>query len=78
MRYALSHHENKISNDRYQTIVNTANCRLKSYQLLQVTLIKKTEVLMGYFMIYVNGNYVIITNDIGVGNDYLEPPVGDF
>ena len=33
---------------------------------------------MRYFTITVNGTYVIITNDIGTGNDYLEPPVGDF
>jgi len=39
---------------------------------------KATEYLMRSFAILTNGTYVFITDDSGVGNDHLEPTIGDF
>ena len=33
---------------------------------------------MRSFAILTNGTYVFITDDSGVGNDHLEPTIGDF
>jgi hypothetical protein len=39
---------------------------------------KATEYLMRSFAILTNGTYVFITDDSGIGNDHLEPTIGDF
>ncbi|MCB0845041.1 MAG: hypothetical protein KDE26_17455, partial [Bacteroidetes bacterium] len=39
---------------------------------------KETEFLMRFFALATNGTYVFITDDSGIGNDHLEPTVGDF
>lgn len=39
---------------------------------------KATEYLMRSFAILTNGTYVFITDDSGVGNDHLEPTIGEF
>lgn len=39
---------------------------------------KETEFLMRFFAIRTNGTYVFITNHSGIGNDHLEPTVGDY
>ncbi|PIF06391.1 MAG: hypothetical protein CSA36_01790 [Draconibacterium sp.] len=39
---------------------------------------KPTEYLMRSFAILTNGTYVFITDDSGIGNDHLEPTIGDF
>ena len=33
---------------------------------------------MRYFAIATNGTYVFITNDSGIGNDHIEPTVGEY
>ncbi len=37
-----------------------------------------TEFLMRLTAIATNGTYVFITNDSGIGNEHLEPTVGDY
>ena len=39
---------------------------------------KETEFLMRYTAIATNGTYVFITNHSGIGNDHLEPTVGEY
>ncbi|HEY8895198.1 MAG TPA: VWA domain-containing protein, partial [Niastella sp.] len=39
---------------------------------------KLTEYLMRQIAIATNGTYVFITNDSGIGNNHLEPTVGEF
>ena len=39
---------------------------------------KSTEYLMRSFAMLTNGTYVFITDDSGVGNDHLEPTIGEF
>jgi len=39
---------------------------------------KNTEFLMRYMAISTNGTYVFITDDSGIGNDHLEPSVGQY
>lgn len=39
---------------------------------------KATEYLMRSFAILTNGTYVFITDDSGIGNDHLEPTIGEF
>lgn len=39
---------------------------------------KETEFLMRFFAISTNGTYVFITNHSGIGNEHLEPTVGDY
>jgi hypothetical protein len=39
---------------------------------------KETEFLMRSFAIHTNGTYVFITDHSGIGNEHLEPTVGEY
>ncbi|MEM8508542.1 MAG: vWA domain-containing protein [Bacteroidota bacterium] len=39
---------------------------------------KETEFLLRFLSVTTNGTYVFITDDSGIGNDHLEPSVGQF
>ncbi|SCY83782.1 hypothetical protein [Alkaliphilus peptidifermentans] len=39
---------------------------------------KDTEALLRFFSISTGGTYVFLTNHSGIGNDHIEPTVGDY
>lgn len=39
---------------------------------------KSTEFMLRLFSIATNGTYVFITNDSGIGNDHIEPTIGEY
>jgi hypothetical protein len=75
---APPHHESQIISDMHQTIVNAAAQGIKIIPITASGIDKQTEFLMRYFAISTNSTYVFITDDSGIGNDHLEPTVGDF
>ncbi len=68
---------NIISEIRY----NTGQAAKKGIKIIPITasgINKETEFLMRFMSIATNGTYVFITDDSGVGNDHLEPTVGEY
>lgn len=67
-------------------IIGQIHSQIKAYSKKGIKLIpiaasgidKETEFLLRYFAIATNGTYVFITNHSGIGNDHLEPSVGQY
>ncbi|MDR1683254.1 MAG: VWA domain-containing protein [Candidatus Symbiothrix sp.] len=58
-----------------------AQAQEKGIKLIPVTasgIDRETEFLMRFFAVSTNGSYVFITNHSGIGNDHLEPSVGEY
>jgi len=65
--------------DNLHTIINSAS--KKGIKIVPVTaggIDKETEFLMRYISIVTNGTYVFITNHSGIGDEHLEPTVGEY
>lgn len=75
---APPHHENQIIDNIHQTIEMAAKKGIKIIPITASGIDTQTEFLMRYFAISTNGTYVFITNDSGIGNDHLEPTVGEY
>ncbi len=75
---APPHNENQIINDIHQTVEHAAKNGIKIIPIAASGIDKPTEFLMRYLAITTNGTYVFITDDSGIGNDHLEPTVGEF
>ncbi len=61
--------------------INLTKAAEKGIKIIPITasgIDKSTEYLMRSFSILTNGTYVFITDDSGVGNDHLEPTIGEF
>ncbi len=61
--------------------INLIKAAEKGIKIIPITasgIDKTTEYLMRSFAILTNGSYVFITDDSGVGNDHLEPTIGEF
>ncbi|MGJ8683004.1 MAG: vWA domain-containing protein [Nonlabens sp.] len=59
----------------------TATAALKGIKIIPVTasgIDKSTEFLTRSLAQLTNGTYTFITNDSGIGNDHIEPTVGDY
>ena len=66
-----------ISNIEYN-LSHAAEQGIKIVPITASGIDKATEYLMRSFAILTNGTYVFITDDSGVGNDHLEPTIGEF
>ena len=75
---APPHEEAQIIDDLHTSIKKAAQKGIKIIPIVASGINKETEFLMRNFSIATNGTYVFITNDSGVGNDHLEPTVGDY
>lgn len=75
---APPHNENQIINDIHQTVEHAAKNGIRIIPIAASGIDKPTEFLMRYLAIITNGTYVFITDDSGIGNDHLEPTVGEF
>lgn len=75
---APPHYEPQIVSDIHKSV---ALASLKGIKLVPVTasgIDKNTEFLMRYMAIATNGTYVFITNHSGIGNDHIEPSIGEY
>jgi len=75
---APPHYEPQIVNDLKNSIEIAAAKGIKIIPITASGIEKNTEFLMRYFAISTNGTYVFITDDSGIGNDHLEPSVGEY
>lgn len=75
---APPHYEPQIVSDIHNSV---ALASLKGIKLIPVTasgIDKNTEFLMRYMATATNGTYVFITNHSGIGNEHLEPSIGEY
>jgi hypothetical protein len=72
-------HEDDRTMDEYRAL--TLQAAAKGIRVVPVVasgIGKPTEFLMRLTAIATNGSYIFITNDSGIGNDHIEPTIGDF
>jgi hypothetical protein len=75
---APPHYEAQIVDEIQHSIKMAAAKGIKIIPITASGIDKETEFLMRFFSITTNGTYVFITDDSGIGNDHLEPSVGDY
>lgn len=75
---APPHYENDVISALQKHIKSAAEKGIKIIPITASGIDKKTEFLMRYMAISTNGTYVFITNHSGVGNDHIEPSVGEY
>ena len=75
---APPHHEGQIIATVQRSVQEAAKKGVKVIPIVASGIDKETEFLMRYCAMATNGTYVFITNDSGIGNDHLQPTVGDF
>jgi len=75
---APPHHESLVISDLQNSIIAAAQKGIKVIPITASGIDKETEFLMRFFSITTNGTYVFITDHSGIGNDHLEPTVGEY
>lgn len=75
---APPHHDPQVISNIHSTIQTAAKKGIRVIPVTASGIDKSTEFLMRFFAIATNGTYVFITNDSGIGNDHLEPTVGQY
>lgn len=75
---APPHNDMNVINQLQDAITEAAKRGIKIIPITASGIDKETEYLMRSFAIATNGTYVFITNDSGIGNDHLEPSVGEY
>jgi hypothetical protein len=75
---APPHHESQIIEELQSSIRMAAKKGIKVIPITASGIDKDTEFLMRFFSISTNSTYVFITDDSGIGNDHLEPSVGEY
>ncbi|MDR0547028.1 MAG: hypothetical protein LBG77_05535, partial [Dysgonamonadaceae bacterium] len=75
---APPHYEQNVLKSIYNSV---AKAQAKGVRMIPITasgIDKETEFLMRFLAISTNGTYVFITNHSGIGNEHLEPSVGEY
>ncbi len=75
---APPHYDPAVVSSLQNSILEAASKGIKLIPITASGINIETEFLMRFFSILTNGTYVFITDDSGIGNDHLEPTVGDF
>lgn len=75
---APPHYTQEVISSLELNLIKAAEKGIKIIPITASGIDKATEYLMRSFAILTNGTYVFITNDSGVGNDHLEPTIGEF
>jgi hypothetical protein len=75
---APPHYTQEVISSLELNIIKAAEKGIKIIPITASGIDKTTEYLMRSFAILTNGTYVFITDDSGVGNDHLEPTIGEF
>lgn len=75
---APPHHESQIIGELQNSINEASKNGIKVIPITASGIDKETEFLVRFFSISTNSTYVFITDDSGIGNDHLEPSVGEY
>lgn len=75
---APPHYTQEAISSIERNLIKAAEEGIKIIPITASGIDKATEYLMRSFAILTNGTYVFITDDSGVGNDHLEPTIGEF
>lgn len=75
---APPHYTSGVIENIHQTIKTASQKGIKVIPITASGIDKETEFLMRFMAISTNGTYVFITNDSGIGNDHLEPSIGQY
>ncbi len=75
---APPHNDEQTMNQYRALTLRAAEKGIRIVPIVASGIDKPTEFLMRLTAIATNGSYVFITDDSGIGNDHLEPTVGEF
>ena len=75
---APPHYESDVTESIRYSIKGFAEKGIKVVPITASGVNKETEFLMRFFSISTNGTYVFITDHSGIGNDHLEPSIGEY
>lgn len=75
---APPHYTQEVISNLELNLIKAAEKGIKIIPITASGIDKATEYLMRSLAILTNGTYVFITDDSGVGNDHLEPTIGEF
>jgi len=75
---APPHYTQEVISSVESNLIKAAEKGIKIVPITASGIDKATEYLMRSFAILTNGTYIFITDDSGVGNDHLEPTIGEF
>ena len=75
---APPHYEEGVISELQDYIQKAAEQGIKVIPVTASGIDKNTEFLMRFFSMGTNGTYVFITDHSGIGNDHLEPTIGDY
>ncbi len=75
---APPHYTQEVISSLEINLIKAAEEGIKIIPITASGIDKSTEYLMRSFALLTNGTYVFITDDSGVGNDHLEPTIGEF
>ncbi len=75
---APPHHLPHVIESMQGSIIKAASMGIKIIPIAASGIDVSTEFLLRFMAIATNGTYVFITDDSGIGNDHLEPTVGEY
>lgn len=75
---APPHHNQQVISDIQNSIKKAAEKGIKLIPVTASGIDKETEFLMRYFSMATNSTYVFITDHSGIGNDHIEPSIGEY
>lgn len=75
---APPHYDDQVLSEIHQLIKTYSEKGVKLIPVASSGIDKQTEFLLRYFAIATNGTYVFITNHSGIGNEHIEPSVGEY
>lgn len=75
---APPHHREEIKFDIQNSVRLAAQMGVKLIPVTASGIDKNTEFLMRHFSMATNSTYVFITNHSGIGNDHIEPSIGEY
>lgn len=75
---APPHHLPQVITEIHELVAEASKKGVKIIPVTASGIDKETEFLMRYMGIASNGSYVFITNHSGIGNEHLEPTVGEY
>ncbi len=75
---APPHHQANVIGNLQGSIAEAAKKGIKVIPITASGIDKQTEFLMRFFSISTNSTYTFITNHSGIGNDHIEPSIGEF
>lgn len=75
---APPHNTSEVSQEYFELVSRASAKGIKIIPIVASGIDKPTEFLMRHTAILTNGTYVFITDDSGIGNDHLEPSIGEY